>query len=76
MKKAEFLLSFMDALQAFVEKLNTYIEQGLHYLEVAKEWVQKLLTYIEEGIDKLVDAIGGRSPKIDLLKFQEEDLFV
>ncbi len=76
MKKAEFLLSFMDALQAFVEKLNAYIDQGLHYLEVAKEWVLKLLTYIEEGIEKLVDAIGGRSPKIDLLKFQEEDLFV
>ena len=76
MKRAEFLLSFMDALQAFVEKLNVYIDKGLHYFEIAKEWVQKILTYIEQGIDKLVDAIGGRSPKVDFLKFQEDDLFV
>lgn len=76
MKRAEILLSFMDALQAFIEKINVYIDKGIEIFRTAKEWVMKILGYIEAGIDRLVEAIGGRSAKIDLLKFQDEDLFV
>jgi hypothetical protein len=76
MKRAEILLSFMDALQAFVERINSYVEMGLEFFEKAKEWVRKILAYIEQGIDRLVEAIGGRSLTHDLLEFQEDDLFV
>jgi len=76
MKRAEILLSFMDALQAFIEKINTYIDKGIEIFQIAKEWIMKILEYIEQGIDGLVEAIGGRSLKVDLLEFQDEDLFV
>ncbi len=76
MKRAEILLSFMDSLQAFIEKINTYIDKGIEIFQIAKEWVLKILGYIEQGIDRLVEAIGGRSLKVDLLEFQDEDLFV
>ena len=76
MKRAEILLNFMDSLQAFIERLNSYIQQGLEFFEKAKEWVQKILGYIEQGIERLVEAIGGRSLNHDLLEFQEDDLFV
>lgn len=76
MKRAEILLSFMDALQAFIEKINMFIDKGIEFFQMAKEWVMKLLGYIEQGIDRLVEAIGGRNLKVDLLEFQNEDLFV
>lgn len=76
MKRAEILLNFMDSLQAFIERIHDYIDQGLVFFEKAKEWVMKILGYLEQGIDRLVEAIGGRSNSQDFLEFQEDDLFV
>ena len=73
MKRAEILLNFMDSLQAFIERLNSYIQQGLEFFEKAKEWVQKILGYIEQGIERLVEAIGGRSLNHDLLEFTRSE---
>lgn len=76
MKRAEILLNFMDSLQAFIERIHSYIDIGLEYFEKAKEWVQRILAYLEQGIDRLVEAIGGRTISHDFLEFQEDDLFV
>lgn len=76
MKKAEILLNFMDSLQAFIERIHVYIDQGLAFFETAKEWVMKILGYLEQGINRLVEAVGGRSDSSDFLEFQQDDLFV
>ena len=76
MKSAEILLTFMDRLQLFIERINGYIEKGIEIFLKVREWIQKILGYIEQGIGKLVDAIGGRPNKDDLLEFQQDDLFV